>query len=285
MRTLFFHRPGFFHQTGLFRQTSWALLLLAWFAPMALAQMEPPLKRPAPAPKTIDIQDQAPKIKVMNIAVHAWSPLAGADLQSMGPIPRLVSQALSTDGSIQIRYRFVHWSKALDMLAANEVDAAVIWVSGDLQLDPFLMSKPLQVQRAALYFRKPATYSDDIGTIAPARLAWQKDYVYEFDVFRKISDKTLKPIPVKDELTGLQAVADGQADVFIAPWAFARSALKQLDARQQQSLGYVLLKNDFPPAFFLLNASLPSSEAKMKQFNQGLRRLQMDGRYDKILGN
>lgn len=270
----------------LFRQRIWTLLLLILFVPSVLAQqLVPPLKRPAATPKTIDIQDQTPTIKSMNIAVHAWPPLAGTGLQSMGMLPRLVSQALSTDGSIQIHYRFVHWSKALDMLAAKEVDAAVIWVSGDLRLDPFLMSKPIQVQRAALYFRKPNAVSDDINTLPPSRLAWNKDYVYEFDVFQKIEDKTLTPLPVKDEVAGLQAVANGDADIFIAPWTFARTAVEKLDARQQQKLGHVLLKNDFPPSYFLLNASVPSSDSLMKTFNQGLRRLQMDGRYDRILGN
>lgn len=263
-------------------RTFWILALTALLSGPVVAQFEPPITRPQAAARTIDIDDQRVKTSILTVAVHAWAPWAGPNLQSMGTLPHMVSEIMSSDNT-QVRFRFVHWGKALDMLSNQEADAAIVWVSADLRLDPFLMSNPLQEQRAALYFNKAKPYSADISTITMARLAWQKEYVYEFDVFRQIDKSAFKPVAIPDERAGLLAVADREADIFIAPWSVARDELKKLDATKRNALGYVLLKNNFPPAFFLVNKSAPDSEVRMKRFNQGLRRLQMDGRYQNIL--
>lgn len=261
------------------------LIALALSLPAMAQQFAPPLKRPnTNAPKTVEIDDQTQKTKVMNVAVHTWEPWAGSNLTSMGLLPRLVSEILSQDGT-QTRFRFMHWSKALDMLANKEVDAAIIWISADLRLDPFVISDPLMRERAALYSLKGNTYSKSLEAIPKGRLAWRHDYVYEYDIYNKLESKAFTPVPVASEAEGLQAVLAKKADFFIAPYGPGRDAVAKLDATDKNAIAYVMLENNFPRAFFLMNAETDNAKKRIELFNTALRRMQQNGSYKKIFAD
>lgn len=235
--------------------TPWLLTpwLMLCFSTSVMAQaFEPPLKRPVTnAPKTVQVNDQVKKDNTMTIAIHAWAPWSGANLQSMGPLPHLVSEILAKDG-MQPRYRFVHWGRALDTLSNNEVDAAIVWISADLRTDPFVVSDPILRERAALYFPANKSYNSSLDTITKARMAWNETFVYEYDVYNKLESHAFTPFPVKSEVEALRSVISKQTDFAVIPYSMGRMALAKLNPTEQKGLKYVMLENSFPAAYFLI---------------------------------
>ena len=266
----------------LLQQFLLALMTFCLSGALMAQAFQPPLKRPeSNAPKTSRIDDNPNKKPSATIAVHPWQPWSGPNLQSMGKVPRLIAEVMSQDGT-QTRFRFAHWGRALDMLSNNEVDAAIVWLSADLRTDPFVVSEPLMTERAALYFNKAKPYGTDLDKITSGRMVWLKDYVYEYDVYNKLDKKVFTPFPVSNENDGFQALLNKKADFFVVPYTLARTIIAGMTPTEQQSLGYVMLNNNFPPAYFLINADVPDAEKRMTLFNKAVRRLRQDGRYDKI---
>jgi ABC-type amino acid transport substrate-binding protein len=266
----------------LLQQLCIALMAFCLTGTLMAQAFQPPLKHPEKHDaKTSKIDNNPNKTPSATIAVHPWQPWSGPNLQSMGKVPHLIAEVMSQDGT-QTRFRFAHWGRALDMLSNNEVDAAIVWLSADLRTDPFVVSDPLMTERAALYFNKTKPYGADLDKISSGRMVWLKDYVYEYDVYNKLDKKTFTPFPVTNEQDGFEALLNKKADFFVVPYTLARTIVANMSPAEQQSLGYVMLNNNFPPAYFLINANVPDAEKRMTLFNKAVRRMRQDGRYDKI---
>ncbi|HQQ63153.1 MAG TPA: transporter substrate-binding domain-containing protein [Pseudomonadales bacterium] len=259
-----------------------ALLLLAILPVWATAQqLEPPLKRGKPAIKTVEATAKEAVRPKLEIAVYAWPPFASPDLPHFGIAPHLASEALRVDDT-QIHYQFMHWSKALDKLYADEIDGAIIWASPDMNLDAFTASRPLLLNTSALFYRKDTPFNAEISTLGNVRMAWIKEYVYEGNTYQKLIKHQLTPVAAKNEIDALRMVIKKQSDVFLAPYSLGRDAMDKLTDSERNSLQYTTQKTPFPATFFLINAERPDGSELMKKFNTELTRMQQDGRYDRI---
>lgn len=217
----------------------------------------------------------------MTIAVHSWPPYSGRNLQYFGTAPHVVSEVLA-DQPIQVRFVFAGWAEALDQLANREVDGAIVWVSPDMKLDPFVGSDPLLKHRAVLYYRKDSPHPGELRNLPPLRMVWQPSYVYDYYTYNRLADKTLTPVPVSNETDGFTQLLNGQADVFLLPYLASRPAVKTLSPSQQEKLAYQIQEVPFPSTHLLLNRQQPDAEPFLRAFNNGLKRLQQDGRYADI---
>lgn len=260
-----------------------AILLLALLPVWANAQqLVPPLKRQEkPAAKSVEVTAPEMTRQKLEIAVYAWPPFASPDLPHFGLAPHVVNEAMRAEDT-QIHYQFMHWSKALDKLYANEIDGAIIWASPDMNLDAFSVSMPLLVNRATLFYRKGKPYNAELKTLGNVRMAWIKDYVYDGDTYEQLVKHQLTPVPAHNEMEALRALINNQADVFLAPFSVGRDALEKLPESDRKSLEYAPQKMPFPATYLLINAERPDGEELMKKFNTELIRMQQDGRYDRI---
>lgn len=266
---------------------SWlALVLLAWCGPLLaqnqLDDLQPPLKRPEAA-RTVDIaKPNKDRPAIITIGVHPLAPWAGADLPGMGILPRLATESLGKEG-VQVRYRIMHWSKALEKVQDGEIDAALMWVSADMALDEFVGSDPLVIPRAALYYRVDKPYKQELSALKGLRLAVNKDYVYDKVTYQLLSKKAFTPVVVKDEVDGLNAVLEQRADIFLVPYESSRIAWKKIPAADLKQLGYKMQQQNFPAAHLLMKADRPDAFELLEHFDQQIRRMQQDGRYNRIV--
>ncbi len=255
------------------------LLMPLWVMAQSLP-LEPPLKRNKPA-KSVTIDESTKDKPRLEIAVHNWAPYAGANLSYLGIAPRLVNEVIGRDGT-QTHLRFMHWSKALDMLANQEVDAAIIWVSDDLRMDDFVASTPLLKLQAILYSRADKPLQGGLPLQKNLRLAWVPEYVYDSRTYTALSKHLVTAVPARNEREAMQLLLDKKADAFLTPYSTGRNTLMALTASQQKQLVASMQTIPFPSAYLLVNKQRADASTFMKNFNQGLRRLQQDGRYERI---
>jgi polar amino acid transport system substrate-binding protein len=259
-----------------------ATLLLALLPFWATAQqLEPPLKRTPKATKTVEITEPDTEKRKLEIAVYAWPPFASPHVPHFGIAPHIVSEALRIDDG-RIHYQFMHWSKALDKLYAKEIDGAIIWASPDMNLDAFIASQPLLINRSALFYRKDKPFNAELSTLGNVRMAWIKEYVYEGTTYQKLVKHQITAVPANNETDALKMLNKKEADVFLTPYFIGRDALEKLPQADRDNIAYTPQKTQFPATFFLINAERPDGEEFMKKLDTELIRMHQDGRYDRI---
>ncbi len=200
-----------------------------------------------------------------------------------GMVPRIISEALHSQG-YDVKYRFMHWSDALDGIITEEFDGAIIWVMEDLNHPAFLISDPIVHYRSALYYRKSLPRPTSSDDLLGFRMGLNSHYVYDQDSYELLKDNLILPIEGHSDLTNFQYLIEGRIDYFLTPLLTSKPLLRNnFPKEQQQQLDYSTSIFKFPPTHLIVNRYRDGSDEIMNQFNASLKRMENNGTIDRYI--
>ena len=217
------------------------------------------------------------------IAAHEWAPFASRSSKYFGLSPRITSEILHTTG-IDVKYRFMHWSDALDGVLTEEFDGAIVWVMQDLKHEAFAISDPIVHLRSALYHRAnfpaPKSPSDVLGY----RMGINTHYVYDAPSYHMLTSGKLTAVDGQTDLQNFQMLLNGDVDFFLTPTLTSGPLLRNNFSReQQQQLSYTSSVLKFPSIYLVVNRHREGSKDFIEQFNASLKRMKNNGTIDRYI--
>ena len=217
------------------------------------------------------------------VAAHEWAPFSSRDAKYFGIAPRIVSDILQGQG-IEVKYRFMGWSAALDGVITREFDGAIVWVTEDLHRESFLISDPILEYRTALYYRKntpePKTADDLIGH----RMGIDPEYVYDLTSYRLLRKGSIKPVEGVTDTEHLRNLLEGKIDFYASPILTESPLLRNsLSKEEQNALTYSSNLFKFPAPHLVVNRNREGSAEFMRLFNLRLNRMKNDGTVERYI--
>lgn len=220
---------------------------------------------------------QAEVVKTFTIAAHEWPPFASRESRYFGITPRIVSDILQNQG-IEVQYRFMPWSDALDGVISKEFDGAIVWVTEDLNREFFLISDPILEHRTALYYRKNTPAPTTVDDLTGYRLGINKHYIYDLASYRLIKKHALTTVEANTDAEQLRNLLEGKIDFYASPiLTESPLLLNSLGTDEQNALTYSINLFKFPSPHLVVHRHREGSAEFMNKFNQRLKRMKSEG--------
>ncbi len=217
------------------------------------------------------------RTKAFTIAVYEWPPFSSRDAQYFGIAPRVISDILHNQG-IEVKYRFMPWSDALDGIITEEFDGAMIWLTEDIHHESFLVSDAILEHRTALYYRKnfpePKTADDLMGY----RMGVNSHYIYDLNSYRMLKNRFIESINEDSDLVQFHNLIEGKIDFYLTPMFTSAPLLRSNFTKEEQNtLTYSTNLFKFPSPYLIVNRHRDGSAEFMAEFNRRLDRMKNDG--------
>jgi len=223
--------------------------------------------------------------KVFMVAAYEWPPFSSRDAKYFGIAPRIVSEILQSQG-IEVKYRFMPWTEALDGIITEEFDGVIVWVTEDIHHESFLISDPILEHRTALYYRKnlpdPKTADDLMGY----RMGVNTHYVYDLASYRLLKDKFITPVDGDSDLVQFHNLLEGKIDFYLTPLLTSTPLLiSNFTPEEQKSLTYSTNLFKFPSPHLIVNRHREGSAEFMAEFNKRLDHMKNNGVVDRYIND
>ncbi|HWK19369.1 MAG TPA: transporter substrate-binding domain-containing protein [Microbacteriaceae bacterium] len=173
-------------------------------------------------------EQPAAQVRPVLVLSGEWAPYSGPDLDGGGPAIRILTDVLEQSGySPTVQY--TTWAAIEDRLVSGAVFGGFPLASSESRRSELLLSDPLIEFEYVLFIR-----ASDASTAGAATLdGLRAGGVAGYDYWPELEDATaIQRFPTT--FAGLQALADGEIDVFaegrLAGWAAAGDPDNNLDA-------------------------------------------------------
>jgi len=223
------------------------------------------------------VQASGAEKKTFLVAAHEWPPFSSRDAKYFGIAPRVIADILQSQG-IEVKFRFMPWSDALNGIITEEYDGALVWVTEDLHHEAFLMSDTILEHRTALYYRKNMPEPKIADDLMGYRMGINSHYVYDRSSYRLLKDKSMESILSDDDATQFRNLLDGKTDFYLTPALTSTPFLRNNFSKEEQNaLTYNSNLFKFPPAQLIVNRHREGSADFIAEFNLRLNRMKNDG--------
>ncbi|WP_158229038.1 substrate-binding periplasmic protein [Chitinimonas sp. BJB300] len=225
---------------------------------------------------------QAWSAEQIRLANGEWAPYLSEKLPHAGYASHIVTEAFKAVG-VEVQYEYYPWARAQELVKAGAIDGSLVW-SISAEREKFaLFSDPVFVDDEVVFYlrAKPLVWqrTEDLSGLVMGIALGSKLGVWE---------PLVKSGAIRRELT---------IDVHTG---FLQLMARRIDFFPLvKSVGLHLLRNRFPPDVaerityssivtdrreyrLMLSQQLPRSTELIKRFNEGLAKLQSNGKYAKM---
>lgn len=218
-----------------------------------------------------------------------WEPYIGEKLPGKGYVFEIVSEAFKSAG-YQVEIRFVPWARAVDEGETGHVDGIFPEYMDEGRLSHFIYSASYPGGPLGFLARK------DSKIVIPGDL--QKDQTrtlqgmkqYSFGVVRDyVNTKEFdgasflkKDVADSDE-QNIRKLQAKRSDLIVIDKFVAQYVIKSKMAQFSGELEFLEPPLEIKPLYVLFSKKAPGAEQKVKDFNDGLARLQKSGAIKAIL--
>lgn len=211
-----------------------------------------------------------------------YKPFADESLPNGGLATEVIRAAFERVGQ-DVEIDVMPWPRVLQMASEGAYDGAFPYIKSEERLDSFRYSDAITVVDQVAFARK----DDDISAATPAELSdgtfcYPAGYALYDSLSSRMAEGGLYRRKPKDMGTCFEALHSGDVDFVAAPrwqgWITATDVIgsprgiKILDLVFDRIGNHLIVAGDHPSAAYIL-----------KLFNEGLRRIEADGTYDRIL--
>ena len=215
-----------------------------------------------------------------------WDPYTGKDLKKGGFISEIVSKALEAEGFNIKEMHFKPWKKAQTLVKKKpkKYQATFPWFSTDERRRDFYYSQKL-VDTINVFVVKKGSKLTSISSfddLKGKKVGASLGYSYGKDFDDRMKNKSLTIVKVKSDIEGIKQVISGKIDAFPLEKYVAKALLAQHKSQGKVSL---IQTPAFKPApvHLIVGKKHKSGDSLVKKFNAGLKKIQDNGTYDKII--
>ncbi|MCK5719171.1 MAG: transporter substrate-binding domain-containing protein [Thiomargarita sp.] len=211
-----------------------------------------------------------------------FPPYYGEKLTNQGWVSEIVKTALEAKG-YEVEIRFVPWVKAVEDTKAGYYDALLGAYRTPERAEYYYFSAPIAQARTGFFKRRDVDISfKKLTDLKGYKIGVVKGYATskEFD-----TADYLTKIEMNDLGAGLIALSKGKIDLMADSQAVGKYHLKLLEARNHgiikkiEFIKPVLAMNKL---YVAISKNAANATQKLIDFNQGLRKIYMNGSFRKI---
>ncbi|MEM7291981.1 MAG: transporter substrate-binding domain-containing protein [Pseudomonadota bacterium] len=209
-----------------------------------------------------------------------WQPYYGSGLLDDGVITDVVREAFRRGGH-NASVEYIPWTRALKTVEAGEHDIVMGAYYNDERAKTYHMSDPFYSVLLGLVSRRDLgiTRYNTLEDLRPYRIGVSRGYANseEFDA----ADYLNKDI-AKGPTINLQKLLRKRIDMLVAAFGIFRYELNQSggDVSEFTFIEPPLAENSL---YIMASRAIPDGAQIIADFNRGLREIQADGTYDKLL--
>ncbi|KPA16333.1 amino acid ABC transporter substrate-binding protein, partial [Candidatus Magnetomorum sp. HK-1] len=221
--------------------------------------------------------------ETIRIAGEEWRPFSSKDLKYYGLMNRIITESFAI-GNVKVEYDFFPGARALHFVKYGDWDATGGWTPSDERAKDYYFSETL-FEEILVFFHLKAnpfnwkTWNDlkgiEIGTV------YKSYYGKEFEKAEKEGKLIIQKVP-SDTLNFRKII---HKRIAIVP--------KNLDAgldllqtefkpEERELITYHPLPLDKGPLVLMFSKKVAKNRKMLILFNQGLRQLKKNGRYDQL---
>ena len=217
----------------------------------------------------------------ITIAVGEWPPYISQDQKHNGVISHMISDIFADIG-IDASIQFFPWARAYNDTVEGLHSATAIWMDKDERKIDFIYSKPVLVEQFVFFHNKALPFDwtsiDDLKNFAVGGV-YASSYGPELD--QALSAEKIKMERVNHPQQNFKKLLKNRIELFPFELHVGSSILKKhFTTEQQQQITHhpkPLLNNS---SFVLFPKALASSKELSVKFNQQLKIIKDNGKYD-----
>lgn len=231
-------------------------------------------------------QAQAKKVVLNTLD---WEPYIGEKLAGKGYVYEIVTEAFKSVG-YQVEVRFVPWARAVDEGETGQVDGIFPEYMDEGRLALFVYSASYPGGPLGFLARKDSkiTIPGDLQKEQTKTLQGMKQYTYgvvrdyintkEFD-----NASFLKKDVADNDEQNIRKLQAKRTDLIVVDKFVAQYLIKAKFPQASSELEFLEPPLEVKPLYVLFSKKTPGAEQKVKDFNEGLAKLQKAGTIKAIL--
>lgn len=226
---------------------------------------------------------EAPKL-----ANGEWAPYLGKNLPHGGSASHIVSAAFKEAG-VDVDYVWYGdaWNRAYNLaIKGKEVQGSLGWSYEAKREKDFYFSSDIIIpgnKEGFWYLKEKGFDWNDIKDLNGLKVGGVVGYSYGGKIDRAEKDGLIKLQLISDESTNFKKLLANRIDIFIAGEDTGKDMLKKnFTPEQAAKLAFHPKPLRIAGYHVILSKAVPGNDTLMKKFDEGLKKLKADGRYDQI---
>ena len=215
-----------------------------------------------------------------------WQPYMSEHVPNYGMGSHIVTEAFALVG-IAVEYGFFPWKRAYDVTKKGTWDGTVGWSFSDERGEAFFFSDPVFPSTYVLFHLKDFSFEwNSIEDLQDKKIGVTMEYFYGDDFHTAEKAGVIHPEYAKSDELNLKKLLKGRIQVFIGDVMVTYEQIRDTFSAQEAAAfthhPKFLINRDL---HLLLTKANPDNERMVALFNQGLKQLKENGRYDEIIAD
>lgn len=215
----------------------------------------------------------------ITLANGEWSPYLSKDLKHSGYISHIVTEAFAEAG-IDVKYVFLPWKRGYESAKEGKFQGSLVWSYNNERGQDFLYSDPVVTLGTSLFYNKskPISWSKN-EDLKQYKIGGVIGYAYGVSELEK--QGIIKINRIGNDTGNYKKLVAGRLDVVLEDTEVGHERIIKLGLKDKiaahpkklTSSGYSVI----------ISKKIPNAKKLIDAFNQGLKKLKADGRYDKYV--
>jgi len=222
------------------------------------------------------------QISSIKLASTNWPPFMGETLKNQGFLTEIVMEAFKEGGLLDVDVDFMSWNQAVEKSESGEYEALMAGYYSDERARKYLISTPIMDNQVAFFKLKGKTLppAKTLEDSIPYSIGVVKGYVYypEFDAHPELTK-----ISAESDAKNIHNLLSGKVDLIIMDLILANYIVQKQFKAHQDALEQFGNSLSFQQLYVMFSKRNKLSSTLLKSFNEGLQRLNQNGKLRKIL--
>lgn len=212
------------------------------------------------------------------LAVGEYAPFVAEKLPAYGMTAAIVSAVFKTQG-IDVRYSFLPWKRGYEETKVGKYVGTFPYLKTSLREAEFLYSKPIYTDHFRLFVRHGSESQVDwFGKSICIPLGYDSTQIQHFTDANKM--RLEHPPDISNCLKMLEL---SRIDAVWVSELVAANTARVMFGKNAQVYPLEISLTDENKYYFIVSNTLPGAKEWIKRFDAGLKQIQSDGTYAKIL--
>lgn len=218
--------------------------------------------------------------KTLSLAVLDWKPYAGEKLENFGFGSKILTAAFNRAG-YTVTFSFMPWVRALKDTEAGKYDAVCYGYYSDKRARMYALSKPFIESALVFCKHKDSDISyHSLQDLKPYRIGIVRGFVNtaQFD-----AATYLKKEEVGNEILNLKKLLNKRVDLILIDKYVAQYHINTIFHKTKSDFDFILPPLKTHPLYVMFSKKVKNYKKTLKDFNDGLEQIILDGTREKIL--
>jgi polar amino acid transport system substrate-binding protein len=220
--------------------------------------------------------------KVVIITTGEYAPWTSEAVNQSGYVNHIIKEAFAKEG-YDVVFKYYPWKRAYNMAKTGEVDATSFWFADKKHKNDFLASATVMTERTVFFHIKTTDFRwEKLEDLKELQIGATLGYTYTKEFWDLKEKKKLHIQAVPDDITNFKKLFNDRIDLF--PIGMV-AGYEILNKEFKSSFSNLITCNAKPLTkttghLLFPKKNLQRSQHLLKIFNQGLQKLEQEGKVD-----